>query len=222
MSRLTGNKPENCSVLSIYRTIPTTKLTFSQRFNFQEHNLLTVMLLMSTILFTENVVKKFFKRKTVFYMSQDEADAAAAANLALFEIVEVRDGDRQVVVGDVQMHSARRRRSSASPVAARRYHVVLHVPAQLSAFALTSSLTSITGSGYSDCVASLPLRNAGFTLNLTNGSGPDSEGHSGARPPTLVSFPNNHIKKTTATTTSTTTTTTYPTTTTTVTTTFGF
>jgi len=128
-------------------------------------------------------------------MSQDEADAAAAANLALFEIVEVRDCDRQVVVGDVQMHSARRRRSSASPVAARRYHVVLHVPAQLSAFALTSSLTSITGSGYSDCVASLPLRNAGFTLNLTNGSGPDSEGHSGARPATLVSIPNNHIKR---------------------------
>jgi len=192
MTRLTGNKPENRSVLSIYRTIPTTKLTFSQRFNFQEHNSLTGMLLLSTILFTENVVKNFFKRKTVFYMSQDEADAAAAANLALFEIVEVRDGDRQVVVGDVQMHSARRRRSSASPVAAWCYHVVLHVPAQLSAFALTSSLTSKTGS---DCVASLPLRNAGFTLNLTNGSGPDSEGHSGARPPTLVSFPNNHIKK---------------------------
>jgi len=32
MTSLTGNKPENYSVLSIYRTIPTTKLTFSRRF----------------------------------------------------------------------------------------------------------------------------------------------------------------------------------------------
>jgi len=32
MTRLTGNKPENCNILAIYHTIATTKLTFSQRF----------------------------------------------------------------------------------------------------------------------------------------------------------------------------------------------
>jgi len=66
------------------------------------------------------------------------------ADLALFEIVEVWDGDGQVIVGDVQLFSSRCR-SSSTPVAAWCYHVVLDVTTQLAVIAasLTSTCTHV-------------------------------------------------------------------------------
>lgn len=55
-----------------------------------------------------------------------------AANLALFEIIQVGYSDGQIVVGDVQLHSARCRTSS-SPVAAS--HIALRTASQLASVA---------------------------------------------------------------------------------------
>jgi len=67
MSRLTGNKPENCSVVAICRTIPTTKLTFFQH-TFQVHNLLTGTLLLPTFFIHKKTLQNLKKNvKTRFY-----------------------------------------------------------------------------------------------------------------------------------------------------------
>ena len=58
-------------------------------------------------------------RKQRVYLSTHRKCArkeAAAADLALFEIVHVRDSDGQIVVGDVQLQSARGRRRRSAPV----------------------------------------------------------------------------------------------------------
>jgi len=52
MTRLTGNKPENCGVLSHHSNNKTNVLT-----TFQAHNLPTVTLLLSTFLFTKERCK---------------------------------------------------------------------------------------------------------------------------------------------------------------------
>ena len=66
MTRMTGNKPENRSVLSIYHIIPTTKLTCSQRFKCI-HNLLTGTLLLSTFIHKKVAEIKKKRQKRVFY-----------------------------------------------------------------------------------------------------------------------------------------------------------
>jgi len=64
MTRLTGDKPENCGVLSHHSNNNTNVLP-----TLQVHNLLTDTLLLSTFLLTKNVAKNLKKTlKTRFLL----------------------------------------------------------------------------------------------------------------------------------------------------------